>query len=305
MRRICGQNIIEFIIIVAVVVLGSIMALTLLGGNISEMFGRSSAEVDKFKPFGGDNPDSNSPQLPTSQSSSEMTLPSGTKMTQNPDGTFNLDIDGILIQNIPTNYYDTLQATGGSGGTMLLADLITQMANNLPAEIENIDETTQILLDMASKARQMADIEEQLQAISQEVVDFCKDQPNAQECYFDGHDESSMGNLVATLAGDDGNGGLTLDLINMANDDKYKTFAESYPAASTFIDVLRSEISAIARQVEIDDRSMHDGDGEYIRIFNAQNILTPGFENAEQITDLDSEIICQVGNGSYDSRGCK
>lgn len=304
MRKISGQNIIEFIIIVAVVVLASIMALTLLGGNINEMFGKTSNTVSEFQPFGKDASSKTSIELSDLKPGETATLPSGTKLSQNEDGTFNLDIDGILMENIPTDFYEVLQATGGAGGTRLLADLITQMANNLPPEIENIDETTQILLDMASKARQMASIEEQLQSLSQEVVDFCKNEPNAQECYFDGHDESSMGDLVATLAGDDGNGGLTLELINMAKDDKYKTFAESYPAASTFIDVLRSEISAIARQVEIDDRSMHDGDGDYIRIFNAQNILTPGFENASNVTNLDSELICQVGNGNYDPEGC-
>jgi Flp pilus assembly pilin Flp len=51
MRRLYGQNAVEFAIIIALLVIVGVVSLKLLGNNIFEMFDRSNEEVKTYKPF--------------------------------------------------------------------------------------------------------------------------------------------------------------------------------------------------------------------------------------------------------------
>lgn len=61
MRDIRGQNLIEFVILTSLVVVGLVMSYAFLGDNINEMLGHSNDSVEGFEPFGEGtyaNPDS-------------------------------------------------------------------------------------------------------------------------------------------------------------------------------------------------------------------------------------------------------
>ncbi|MEW5822610.1 MAG: hypothetical protein AB1782_20625 [Cyanobacteriota bacterium] len=51
MRTIKGQNLLEFSIILALVVIVAVLTLTFLGDEINELFSGSKSEYSKFKPF--------------------------------------------------------------------------------------------------------------------------------------------------------------------------------------------------------------------------------------------------------------
>jgi len=122
-----GQNLVEFGVIFALVVIAGILSLTLLGDNVRSMFGLSTEEYKNFKPFGdvasspsdpgslpGETPGGEDPYvIPT-----DPVIPGSGEITQNPDGSVNLTIGGqdIMLSSSQIDKLNTVFDTTGSNG---------------------------------------------------------------------------------------------------------------------------------------------------------------------------------------------
>lgn len=147
-----GQNLIEFIIIIAVVVLGGILVLTLLGGNINEMFTKSSQKVDTYKPFGqGVTPStsntSSSPSPSTSSTAASTLNVNGVNININTDGsaTFTYKGQNVALSATALKDMSTAIDTTGSDGTEILIAMVQDMIDEHKAEYEPADVPLEIL----------------------------------------------------------------------------------------------------------------------------------------------------------------
>lgn len=123
-----GQSLVEFIIIVAVIAIGGIMVLTLLGGNINEMFSSSVAKTADFKPFGTETvgspaddknvSDPGTATIPITTTISSLSI-DGVDIKLKGNGSASLTFDSQKVE-IPSaamdNLSDMFMATGTSGG---------------------------------------------------------------------------------------------------------------------------------------------------------------------------------------------
>ena len=162
---------------------------------------------------------------------------------------------------------------------------------------------------MSTKARNIAAVELQIENYAKIINQHCFEQGCAMPDPSTGYDDADFKNLIATLAGEGkikGNGGQVLDMIKLAEKLNSSKFATKNPQSAVLVNTLQSEIIRLARQVEINNRSMHaPGEGK-LNIWNSVDITNPGTQgNESSITDLDGTIICQVGNGTYNAEGCK
>lgn len=149
MRRVQGQNLIEFLIIVAVVAVGGIFALTMLGGNINEMFAKSTEKQANFDPFDAKNQTTEESTSTTPSSSTNPTEPEpeytvvssevvdGYNVDRNSDGSVSLSV-GSQTVNISAEMLElndtVFETSGASGGTLIsaIAYMIEQNESEYP-----------------------------------------------------------------------------------------------------------------------------------------------------------------------------
>lgn len=114
-----GQNLIEFIIIIALVIIGSIFALTMLGGNVTEILGKTNNAMFEYKPFG--EPSNNSTTKPTTKITPSIAASKnidGIDINFLTDGTASFNIKGqdiTLSSDILSNINTTFEAVGTEG----------------------------------------------------------------------------------------------------------------------------------------------------------------------------------------------
>lgn len=149
-----GQSLVEFVIIIAVVVIGGIMVLTLLGGNINHMFTNSVNKTAEFKPFGDGtttlaNNTTTPNNSPSSNPSTTTTTPStttinGVDVDIKPDGsasftigTQNVEIPGAAMNGLS----DVFMSTGSSGDqlTTEVMQAISKLINDHKDEYPGSD----------------------------------------------------------------------------------------------------------------------------------------------------------------------
>lgn len=118
-----GQNLVEFVIIVAVVIIGGIMVLTLLGGNVNALFTKSVNKTAEFKPFGvetdGGPADPKNPPTTGSVATEPTTITiNGNDVILNPDGSASFTVGSQQV-DIPSeamaNLNEVFMSTGSEG----------------------------------------------------------------------------------------------------------------------------------------------------------------------------------------------
>lgn len=157
-----GQSLVEFIIIIAVVVLAGILVLTLFGSNINQMFTKTSQKVDTYKPFG----QGVTPSSPSS-SSSPSTAPTpastlnvnGVDVAINTDGsaTFTHNGQDVALSAATLNDMSTVIDTAGSDGKEILIAMIQDMIDEHKAEYAPADVPIQILSGNGARTKDGGD----------------------------------------------------------------------------------------------------------------------------------------------------
>lgn len=170
-----GQNLIEFLLILAVVAIASIFAFTLLGGNIDTLFNKISGLYTSSL--------NNNQNAATNDSSGQNNLSGLNQLvpgslggtTSNPvsqcdNGACTIDYGEFLLNGVPENFGELVQTTGASGGTESLLSLINQIADQL----EQNGNT-----DGAKEYRQLANLGHfiaEVQEINENLVNSCSGQ---------------------------------------------------------------------------------------------------------------------------------
>lgn len=136
-----GQNIIEFVIILALVIIGAILFLTLLGGNVTSMFSKSNEEVSNYKPF-----DWKAPNNTTAQNNNSSPVVStenidGQQVSFHQDGSVSFiagNQNVSLSKNIVDLQNTVTEATGASGVKDLI-DIVGYMIEKHQGDFPNQD----------------------------------------------------------------------------------------------------------------------------------------------------------------------
>lgn len=127
MRKIKGQNITEFAIIVSLVVIVCIVILTLLGGQINKLFDLSWMKVENFKPFGVSYDKNTGKALTTGPLGGTPQQP----VAKCNAGSCDIDYGDMVLTGIPENFGSFVESSGTSGGTEKLISLLEQIATDL------------------------------------------------------------------------------------------------------------------------------------------------------------------------------
>lgn len=119
-----GQNLIEFLVIIAVVVVGGILVLTLLGGNINTMFGKTTEHVNNFDPF-------NSKGNVTTVTGSSTV--NGVPVEVMNDGSAVIEYNGqtvTITSDVLNNLNTVFETSGADGITTEVMKAIQQMIDD-------------------------------------------------------------------------------------------------------------------------------------------------------------------------------
>lgn len=148
-----GQNLIEFLLVVALVVIVCIFALTTLGKNTFKGLSTTSVRVKEFQPFGK----SSTTETKLTAGSLGGTYDSPKQQTIN--GSSDIDYGSFILSGIPSDFSDFIEVNGTSGGTDVLANLFEQLADQLK-ETGDTDGYSEFK-KLAELARMMGNMQEQ------------------------------------------------------------------------------------------------------------------------------------------------
>lgn len=157
-----GQNLVEIVIMFSIIVTGAIVALTLLGNNVGDLYNLAVNKVANFKPFGEPAQPAKA-AIATETSGGVMELPQGGSLGGTSDapvkqcnaGMCSIDFGDFVLTGIPENLGTFVETSGGAGGVDQLANLLTQIAEQ--QEVSDPD-GSQEYLKLANLVHLQADI---------------------------------------------------------------------------------------------------------------------------------------------------
>lgn len=144
MRRVRGQEMVEFVIIFALIAISGVIVLTMLGNNIKDMFGLSHDKYTKFKPFGDYQnatlpvqtpPVQNPTKLPAEAPKSTVDV-NGISVNVYNDGSMGFTSNGqqvYLDKTTIDNINISMETAGSNGGEKIIA-MIDEMITSHKAE---------------------------------------------------------------------------------------------------------------------------------------------------------------------------
>lgn len=140
-----GQNLIEFLIIIAVVVVGGILVLTLLGGNINTMFNKTTTHVEKFDPFNSKG---------VVQTVTGTSTVNGVPVETMSDGSAVIEYNGQKVTISPdvlNNLNTVLETSGADGVSVEIMKAIQQMIDDNKAAFDPADVPIEFLFGNSSR----------------------------------------------------------------------------------------------------------------------------------------------------------
>lgn len=150
-----GQNLVEILILMAVVIVGAIVILTLLGNNVGNMYSLAVDKVVNFSPFGKQ-------QIATTPGPLGGTSDNPVKQCNS--GTCDIDYGEFMLTGVPDNFGEFVQSSGSSGGTDSLSSLIEQIADQL--EEKGDTEQAKELKDIANLGHFFSNMQEEIETLA-------------------------------------------------------------------------------------------------------------------------------------------
>ncbi|MEW5821763.1 MAG: hypothetical protein AB1782_16330 [Cyanobacteriota bacterium] len=183
-----GQNLVEFVIIIAIVVLAGIVVYTFLGDNIHSTYMSSLEKSKSYKPFDfhASNNNDNSITYSIIEGGSLGGKPEApVKECYNSECT--IDYGEFILQGIPTNFGELIETSGTSAGQKELLSLIEQIA--LQLEQSGDVDGAQQYRDMANLGHFLAEIELKIET----AAETCKNNADSFNCMKDKLAEANPG----------------------------------------------------------------------------------------------------------------
>ncbi|MGD9580710.1 MAG: Flp family type IVb pilin [Vampirovibrionia bacterium] len=139
-----GQNLIEFGLIIALIILGGVFALTMLGGNVYNLFANSAEKQENFDPFNvKNNVTTNNNSSSTSNSEDyeivETKVIGNYSVDMLADGSALLNVSGknVVISANSLKSIDTVMKTTGAEGELI--DIVGYMLETHAEEYPDTD----------------------------------------------------------------------------------------------------------------------------------------------------------------------
>lgn len=172
-RKKAGQNLTEFGILLALVSLVLILAYSLLGQNIVEMFSLSKKEVHDFQPFGVGYDSEGGFRT---YKAGELGGSPGTPASSCTGDRCTIDYGTFVLNGIPADFGEFVETSGTAGGTNQLASLMEQIAQQL----EEAGDTTAAneFIRLADLGHYLADHQKMVEGFANE----CQSDPDPGMC---------------------------------------------------------------------------------------------------------------------------
>lgn len=168
-----GQNITEIAIILALISIASITILTLLGGNVYQLFSHSYEKAKGFQPFDFGKGKSAGK---TVNKGGSLGGTSSVPVSKCNAGICDIDFGDFMMQGIPSDFSSFVEASGSSAGSDKIATLYEQIANQL--EQDGDDTGAQEFKDIANLMHFIAST----QKYAEEQAEGCKTSANHTSC---------------------------------------------------------------------------------------------------------------------------
>lgn len=125
-----GQNLTEFAIIMALVVIVCVAILTVFGDTIKNLISGSKTKVENFKPFNVTyNKDTGRRTITKGELGGTVANP----VTQCNQGLCDVDYGDFVLNGIPENFGSFVESSGTSGGTETLISALEEIADQMEA----------------------------------------------------------------------------------------------------------------------------------------------------------------------------
>lgn len=290
MNRNSGQSLVEFAVVGGIIIIIAVIALSALGKNVFNLFGGSKAKYEVYQPFQKGNNENNNANSgnnnkPAPEPAEFEPSPSNPKITCS-GNSCTLDFGDYVIEGIPGDFSDYIQSSGTSGGTDYLATILEQVADQAPVD----QETKNLIRQLSTHGHGIAIVEYNLDDLIQTHFEH--------ETF-----QNAEGLLGELMTGTDMTG--FESVLENINNSMGSNADPAYQNTLVIVNALAGNIIDIAgylNQKTIDLGATGD---------NADAILSDGMQEYEyfthdgaRATDLDSEIICGMGNGTDNGYIC-
>lgn len=167
MRKIKAQEAIEFILITALVFLGSLLVVLAFGKNISNFFTESSSTV-KSSENESYTIDKNTPvkyeaNYQTKDNSGSLGGTLDEPISKCNNNVCNIDFGIYTLSEIPQNISEVISTSGSSGGTLAMVNIIKQLATAL--ETKGLTQQSIEIKKFASIGHNIATLEKEYEKI--------------------------------------------------------------------------------------------------------------------------------------------
>lgn len=290
-KKVKGASLAQYAIIIALIALALVPVFYLLGINIVEYFSSLKQGLSEQKDSVAISSPASTPVSGTDTTAPEPIVSGSlsgspdTPVKKCSDGVCTIDFGEYSLSGVPDNINDYLQSTGSSGTTETLLKLLDQII----AQSKSIKTSADISLlkDIASQGHDIADNQKEVEVRAKEMLK--KPSDDISSGFFTDLEMLMLGSNVGLL--DDKLKKLTGELKSSTD-----TNDQNILAIVTF---LVNDIQSINKNLYDIGQSVKSGVNPPETY---QAILTP---QSSFLTDLDSAIICNTGNGTDTGTECK
>lgn len=280
-----GQNLVEIIIIIALVSLVSVFAFSLLGGNINDILSVSNTKFKEFNPFGTNTAD----DTETSPSPTAIpSAPTGPASIDNPirdctDSMCSIDYGSIVMTGIPEDFSEFIETAGPAAGSDTINSILDSIIEL--AEKGEIDVDLAALKVLSDKGHTLADREKGVETFLNESLSFGSTLNEFQleeHSMIAGHEFADFEAALASFK---------------------SSTTPMDPEIKKLVADLGNEINIIFEDFDVNFQTIVEAQNE-AGLFSPDeynNVLSP---KPSVMTDLDSAIICNVGNYTDTGHEC-
>jgi Flp pilus assembly pilin Flp len=290
-----GSTITQYAIIIGLVALVLIPAFFILGGNIHGGFlsflnglkNQEAVIMEKIK-TNVPPPSQASPTNPLAQNVNAGDLGGS---PQNPvrqcvDSVCTVDYGEFSLTGIPEDMSEFLQASGTSGTTMLLNDLMEQIIQQSSTIDTDVD--IKLLKKLAERGHELAALEKTIEINAESYIQNPDQLVSNDFVLYANYLENSSSRAFFDI---------NLENINKQLENSTNPNDQNIKA---IVNILADEILTLANNMSEQGQSLPTGYN--LPLEDIQQLLEP---DASNISNIDAAIICQTGNGEDNGVQCK
>lgn len=285
-----GSSLAQYGIVIALVGIALVPAFFILGDSIKQSLGNFNSAMEDTNAKMESNSGQTSP-TPSLKNITPGTLggSSAAPKIQCSGNDCVIDFGDYVIEGIPGNFSEFIQSSGTSGGTHLLATVLEEIAQKAPVD----EETKNLIQQLANNGHGIAYNEEYMH---NQISQLIAENGNNSTSYdiasiLDLNEETNMLDFHTVLeqlntslgTNADPNYQNTLIMINALSDNILNLASNAL-----------SNSSAIFRVADANGALTEEDTQKYLQAIHDGSV----------VTDMDSSVICGMGNGADNGYNC-